>query len=97
MPGGVLTEHLSWRWCLYANLLFAAAAAAGVVVLLHSIEIQQRPRLDIPGGVLASAGLFCLVLEFSRAETSRWSDPLTIGVLALGVVLLAAFVLVSSG
>src|SRR5690349_16788197 len=32
--GGVLTEWLSWRWCLYVNLLFAATAIAGALVLL---------------------------------------------------------------
>ena len=29
--GGVLTEYLSWRWCLYVNLLFAAIAVAGAL------------------------------------------------------------------
>src|SRR5580658_8549539 len=32
--GGVLTEYLDWRWCLYVNLLFAGVAAVGATVLL---------------------------------------------------------------
>src|SRR3954462_14687803 len=32
--GGILTETLSWRWCLYVNLLFAIPAAASAVILL---------------------------------------------------------------
>jgi len=92
--GGVLTEWLSWRWCLYVNLLFAAVAVVGAVALLENARAEHRPRLDIPGTVLASTGLFCLVFGFSRASTSGWTDPLTLVVLALGLVLLIAFVLV---
>ena len=92
--GGMLTEWLSWRWCLYVNLLFAAAAVAGAVVLLYNARAPQRPTLDVPGTLFASAGLFCLVYGFSHASTGGWSDPVTIGVLAAGAVLLAAFVLV---
>lgn len=92
--GGFLTEWLSWRWCLYVNLLFAAAAVVGAAVLLRNSRAAHRPRLDLPGTVLASAGLFCLVFGFSEASTRGWTDSVTLVVLALGVVLLAAFVLV---
>src|SRR3954451_15800144 len=34
--GGILTEYLSGRWCLYGNLAFAGAAAAGAISLLHN-------------------------------------------------------------
>ena len=33
--GGILTEYVSWRWCLYVNLIFAGIAAAGAVLLLR--------------------------------------------------------------
>src|SRR6202047_2806342 len=33
--GGALTEYLSWRWTLYVNLVFAAAALAGGLRLLE--------------------------------------------------------------
>jgi len=92
--GGLLTELLSWRWCLYVNLFFAAAAVVGAVLLLQGGKAQQRPHLDIPGTLLASTGLFCLVFGFSHASTSGWGDPLTEGILAAGAVLLVAFVLV---
>jgi MFS family permease len=38
--GGFLTEYLSWRWCLYVNLVFAAVAATGTLLLLSE---QARP------------------------------------------------------
>jgi EmrB/QacA subfamily drug resistance transporter len=92
--GGVLTEWLSWRWCLYVNLLFAAVAVAGALALLHNPKDRVRPKLDLPGTLLASAGLFCLVFGFSHAATKGWTDAVTLGALALGVLLLVVFVLV---
>ena len=92
--GGFLTEWLSWRWCLYVNLFFAAAAIAGAVVLLSNTKGQRRPKLDIPGTVLGSVGLFCIVFGFSHASTDGWTDGLTVAALVAGAALLVAFVVV---
>ena len=92
--GGVLTEYLSWRWALYVNLIFAAVAAAGGLLLLSNPPRQSRPVIDVPGVVLASAGLFALVFGFSRAQTDSWGSSVTLAWLAAGVALLAGFVLV---
>ena len=90
--GGALTQYLSWRWCLYVNLVFAALAVAGALACIRSSRPASRPRMDWPGAVLACAGLFCIVFGFSHAETAGWTAALTIGSLVLGVVLLAGFV-----
>jgi EmrB/QacA subfamily drug resistance transporter len=95
--GGVLTEYLSWRWCLYVNLFFAIPAAIGAFSVLHSgtqHATGQRPKLDIPGTLTITGGLFALVYGFSNAETNGWGDPLTIAMLVASAVLIAAFVLV---
>src|SRR5436309_5483210 len=52
--GGILTEYVSWRWCLYVNLIFAGLAVAGAVTLLHRQPAPARPRLDLPGAALRS-------------------------------------------
>jgi EmrB/QacA subfamily drug resistance transporter len=89
--GGVLTEHLSWRWTLYVNLVFAVIAFTGGMILLRRGAPAERPKLDLPGTLLVSAGLFGLVYGFSSAETHHWSSPQTWGFLAAGVLLIAAF------
>jgi EmrB/QacA subfamily drug resistance transporter len=89
--GGALTEFLSWRWTLYVNLIFAGVAFAGGVLLLQRQRSQVKPRLDIPGVLLVSGALFCLVYGFSDAATHNWSTPSTWGFLAAGVALLVAF------
>jgi EmrB/QacA subfamily drug resistance transporter len=90
--GGALTSYLSWRWCLYINLVFAGIAIAGGALLLTGRqEKASGGRLDIPGVILVSSGVFCLVYGFSNAATHGWSTPSTYGFLAAGVVLLTAF------
>ncbi|TGA95954.1 DHA2 family efflux MFS transporter permease subunit [Streptomyces sp. MZ04] len=89
--GGVLTEYLDWRWCLYVNLIFAAVAMLGGARLLHGGRPTDRPKLDVPGTLLVSTGLFCIVYGFSNAETHAWSDVDTWGFLVVGAVLVAAF------
>jgi len=89
--GGLLTEYLDWRWCLYVNLLLAVLAIIGAVRLLHAGRPADPPKLDIPGTVVVSLGLFGLVYGFSNAETHSWSSVGTWGFLAAGVLLLAVF------
>jgi EmrB/QacA subfamily drug resistance transporter len=89
--GGVLTEYLSWRWCLYVNLFFAAVAAIGGVLLIERHHSPERPRLDIPGVLAVSSGMFCIVYGFSNAATHNWHTPSTWGFLVAGVALLAVF------
>ena len=91
--GGILTEYLSWRWCLYVNLAFAGVAAVGAArLLVQTPRVGPRPVLDIPGTLAASTGLFLLVFGFSRAETDGWTAALTVGSLVGSVIALAIFV-----
>ncbi len=90
--GGVLTEYLSWRFCLYVNLIFAVPAAIGGLVLIANQAHPAKPKLDLLGTAAATAGLFGIVYGFSQAETQGWGATTTIGFLAAGVVLLIAFV-----
>ena len=89
--GGALTEYLAWRWTLYVNLVFAGVAFLGGSLLLTRQPSRGKPALDIPGVLLVSGALFCLVYGFSNAATHNWHTPSTWGFLAAGVVLLVAF------
>jgi EmrB/QacA subfamily drug resistance transporter len=90
--GGVLTEYLSWRWCLYVNLAFAVPTALAAIRLLRHEASVDKPRLDIPGALTSSLGLFAIVYGFAEAETKGWGAPITLGSLIAGVILLVGFV-----
>lgn len=93
--GGVLTEYLSWRWCLWVNLILAIPAAIGAVVLLVH-QGRGTAHLDIPGTITSVLGLLALVYGFSRAETDGWTSPVTISLLIVAVLLLALFVIIET-
>jgi EmrB/QacA subfamily drug resistance transporter len=93
--GGGLTEYLDWRWTMFVNLILAGPAAIAAVRLLADDAVRtSRSRIDLPGTLTASAGLFALVYGFSNAESHGWGSALTIAGLSAGIALLATFVAV---
>jgi EmrB/QacA subfamily drug resistance transporter len=90
--GGVLTSYASWRWTLFVNVAIGAVAIAGAAKLLSNNRAANRPRLDLPGAITASTGLFALVYGFSHAETTSWGNRYTLGSLVASGVLLTLFV-----
>ena len=92
--GGALTQALTWRWCLYVNLVIAIPTGLVALRLLVNHRAEDRPRIDVPGVLTGSIGLFALVYGFSNAETHSWTTPITIIALAASVVLLVSFVLI---
>ena len=94
--GGLLTEYLDWRWCLYVNIPIAIVAAVGAQVLLREARSTARRRLDVRGAALVSLGLVSVVYGCSEAESHGWSSAKVVSLLVLGAVLIAGFVAVES-
>src|SRR6202012_4548268 len=92
--GGVLTEYLSWRWCLYVNVVFAAAALAGAAPLIRNQPRNPGATLDVPGSLLAAGGLVGIVYGFSQAGANGWGAAQTVAPIAAGIALLGVFAVV---
>jgi EmrB/QacA subfamily drug resistance transporter len=92
--GGFLTQDINWRWNLYINVAIAVVAVVGALIFVPTVErVGERPKLDVPGTVLVSGGLFFLVYGFSNAYTDGWGAADSWGMLIASGVLLIAFVL----
>jgi EmrB/QacA subfamily drug resistance transporter len=91
--GGVLTQAASWHWIFFVNLpIGATAALAAVRVLERDRGLGLRAGADALGGVLVTAGLVLGVYTIVGASDAGWSSGRTLGLGALSLVLLAAFV-----
>jgi EmrB/QacA subfamily drug resistance transporter len=91
--GGVLTQYVGWRWCLYVNVPIAIGAAIGGWRVLSGNQGGHRQRLDLPGVVFVTGGLVALVYACTEAVWSGWRSGTVIGFLVASAVLLFAFVL----
>lgn len=89
--GGILTEYLDWRWCLYVNVPIAVVAVFGAVSLLHDRTGHKDAKLDVPGVILGCGGLVAVVYGLSEAESRGWTSAMVLGLLVSGVALLVAF------
>ncbi|HVS78752.1 MAG TPA: MFS transporter [Candidatus Saccharimonadales bacterium] len=92
--GGLLTQYLSWRWNFFVNVPIGIAVVfAALRILPHHIgEENKKLHLDLPGAVLATAGLMSLVYGLSKAPADGWGSTAVIGFIIASVVLLLGFV-----
>jgi len=91
--GGMLTEWAGWEWVLWVNVpigLAAAALAPGLIAESRSESATRR--FDVLGAVSVTAGLSTLVYALVDANDAGWGSTQTVGLLALALALLAAFV-----
>jgi EmrB/QacA subfamily drug resistance transporter len=89
--GGVLTEALSWSWIFFVNVPVGVAAFFLAPRLLDESRDTTVKSFDAFGAVLVTGGLVSLVYAITQSGTYGWSSARTIGVIAAGVALLAAF------
>ena len=90
--GGLLTQYLSWRWCLYVNLPIAGLVALGATTMIPSRTGNGGIKLDIPGAILGCGGLVSIVYALGEAAADGWHSSGVIGPLIGGLLLLACFV-----
>jgi EmrB/QacA subfamily drug resistance transporter len=90
--GGMLTEWAGWEWVLFVNVPIGIAAALIAPRLLGESRDESSPSFDVVGAVSVTAGLALLVYTLVDANDAGWGSTQTLGLGALSLVLLAAFV-----
>ncbi|WP_410811677.1 MFS transporter [Micromonospora sp. 067-2] len=92
VAGGVLTDLAGWRSIFLVNLPIGAAILVAAVRRLPAERgIGLRAGLDLPGALLATAGLMALVLGIVGTGEHGWTSPRTLGAAAMAALLLGGF------
>ncbi len=91
--GGLLTDLLSWRWAFFVNVPVALAVLLVAPRLIAESRpgAGARPRIDLPGAATVTGGLLALAYGLTAAGERGWGDPLALGSITLGALLLVAF------
>lgn len=94
--GGLLTDHVGWRWAFLVNLPIGLVAAALLVAVLPSTFGRSESRdtpLDLMGIATLSLAIGALIVGVNRhQQIGDWSDYSTGGAVLAGLVGLALFV-----
>lgn len=93
--GGYLTDNVGWRWVFYVNVPVGVAAILFVFLTMPRTTHNASWRdIDFLGAAALTAGLAPLLVAFSITRDHDWGSPEVLGLLAVGMVLLAAFYLI---
>jgi predicted MFS family arabinose efflux permease len=92
--GGMLTQWAGWEWVLFVNVPVGLAAAAGAMTVLTESSNEGPRHFDVLGAVTVTAGLSLLVYALVDANNAGWGSLQTLGLGALALALIAAFVVI---
>ena len=93
LAGGVLTDLINWHWIFFVNIPIGIATMVLAQRLVEGHEgIGLREGADIPGAVLVTSGLMLGVYTILQVHEEGWTSAQTLGLGALALALIAAFV-----
>jgi EmrB/QacA subfamily drug resistance transporter len=90
LVGGLITEHLGWEWIFFVNVPIGLAAIALTERQIANVALEVGARIDFPGLIAFSLGLFGLIYGLIRGNPDGWgSAPIVVSLVGAGVLLLA--------
>jgi EmrB/QacA subfamily drug resistance transporter len=93
LAGGALTEAINWHWIFFINIPVGIVTAfLATRLVADSPGIGLKAGADLPGAVLLTGGLMLGVYTILQVSEQGWGSTRTLGLGALSIALLAAFV-----
>jgi EmrB/QacA subfamily drug resistance transporter len=95
--GGILTQIASWRWVFFVNVPvgIATVALAARYVAESRVDVEHR-SYDVAGAFTVTSGLVVLVYAIVKAQAYGWGSTHTLGLGAVAIALLVAFVAIEN-
>src|SRR3954470_10745506 len=91
--GGILTDALSWEWIFFVNVPVGLAALVAAARFVPESRVEGAHRsFDLAGAVTVTSGLIVLVYAIVKAQEFGWGSGRTLGLAAVALALLGAFV-----
>jgi EmrB/QacA subfamily drug resistance transporter len=91
--GGLITDTIGWPFVFFVNLPVGAVVLITVRRYLPQYHPGgERPRIDYLGAALFSGALVPILVGLTNKQTAAWTDPSVGGLIGLGAVILAVFV-----
>ena len=92
--GGIITEHLTWRWIFYVNVPIGVIGFVASMRVLTERMHWGRGRFDPLGAALLAIGLVALTVGLSFGQEWGWTSPLLLSTLVVGIIALLMLVVV---
>jgi MFS family permease len=93
LAGGALTEAITWHWIFFINIPIGIATALLALRLVEArAGIGLKAGADVPGAVLLTGGLMLGVYTILEVNEQGWGSAQTLGLGAVAIALIAAFV-----
>jgi EmrB/QacA subfamily drug resistance transporter len=93
LAGGALTEAINWHWIFFINIPVGIVTAfLATRLVADSPGIGLKAGADLPGAVLLTGGLMLGVYTILQVSEQGWGSTQTLGLGAVSIALLAAFV-----
>ena len=95
--GGLLTQGLSWRWVFFVNVpIGLIAIAVSRRALSEPPRGGARRRIDWAGGAAFTVAAATATAALVRANEEGWTSATTLGLLGIGAVALASFLVIEA-
>jgi EmrB/QacA subfamily drug resistance transporter len=95
--GGVISQHLRWGWIFFINVPIGVITfAIAIATMQESRDTSAARRLDLPGLLSSSLGLFALTYALIEGHDDGWTSPLILVAFGFAAAAMAAFVWVES-
>ena len=94
--GGWLVENISWRWIFFLNLPLAAIVLSILFWRVPESRNAESARLDWWGAALVTLGLGVFVYGLIESSHLGLLHPVVISCLAVGTLILSAFIFVEA-